>query len=134
MHEDRTERELKSLFRKLKSEEERLAPAFEPLLRSAARGTERTRPSMPTWVRLAGAVAVAAALVIGSGIFPMRPRQPADDLEAWSALSQWTASTDTFLEWSEPHWGSASITTPSDTWMGRSYETEGQQPTRKETL
>ena len=37
MNEDRVERELRLLFQRMRSEEERRAPAFEPVVRAAAR-------------------------------------------------------------------------------------------------
>jgi hypothetical protein len=134
MHDDMTEHELRSLFQKLRREEQLRVPAFEPLLRSAERRGQRAPRSVLLWVRLAGAAAVAAALVLMLGVFRPHQPQPAVDLEAWSALSQWTASTDTFLVSSGPSLGGSSFVTPSDTWMSSPIVTEGRQSTRKESL
>jgi len=134
MRDDRTEHELRALFQKLKTEEQQHVPAFEPLLRSATRRGQRAPRSILLWARLAGAAAVAAALVLALDFFRPHPRQLAADVEAWSALSQWTASTDTFLVSSGPRLGGNSFTTPSDTWMSSPVVTEGRHSIRKETL
>ncbi len=77
---------------------------------------------------------VAAALVLILCGFPPGPRHSAVNLEAWSALSQWTASTDNFLEPSGTRLVGVQFATPSDAWMNIVLGKDNSQLDRKETL
>jgi hypothetical protein len=134
MDEDRIERELRAAFGELRSADARTTPAFEPLVRSAHRRSQRAPRRADRWVRLSGVAVAVSILVVAVGLFRPCLRQPAVDVDAWSALSQWTASTDGFLARSGTDVGDVHITTPSDAWMNTRVNAEGRQSNRKETL
>ena len=134
MDEDKVERELRSAFGGLRSADARTTPAFEPLARLARKRSQRALGRAYRLARLTGAAAGASILIVAIGVFRPCLRQPAVDPDAWSALTQWTASTDNFLARSETDVVDVHITTSTDTWLNYRTTTEDRQSSRKETL
>jgi hypothetical protein len=123
MTEDGTDRTLRSLFRRQRSEEGKLVPPFESVLAAATVASARTARPTRGLPRLAVAAALAAGLVLALDLSSHRAPQPVFDVAAWSSLSQWSAPTDPLLEWSGSRVEGVTITTPSDTW----FETDKEQ-------
>ncbi len=90
---------LRKAFRDLRDEDSRRVPPFSRVLR------ERRSEPGPTWLPLAAAAVLLAALALGAVLLPKLHRQQAPDPRQWAALTQWRAATDTLLDEPETPWG-----------------------------
>jgi hypothetical protein len=132
MSEERRERELRELFQQQRREDERIALPFARFLGPAsprAAGSPRLAR-----VRFAAAAAVAVVVVLSLGTLRLRTPHSVIDTESWSALSQWTAATDSFLEWPGSPLDTTTVSTPSDVWIDSMKVTDQENSNHKETL
>ncbi len=101
------EKQVQQLFRELKAQDAQRAPGFARLVVRSA-----SEPVGMPWLRLAGAL--AAVVVLAAWWLWSRP--PAVDVTQWAQLSNWRASSDSFLPTTSTPWGE-SVTTKSDAWF-----------------
>ena len=130
MNADDTDRQLRKLYQELRSQDAPDVPAFPPMTRRR----QPPRSSAVLWWRWAPAAALVIALGVLLAVLQHGRRSPAAaDLQPWTALSNWRASTDELLTVSSTPWGSK-ITTPTDSWIEDGTVSDSTQTNKKETL
>ena len=113
---EKTEKELRQLFRELRTWEQRRVPSFVASASASVSAPAGSSSRMSLrWFPLAlGAIALVLAIAsIALAANQMRARSMQREMQQWAALSTWEASTDALLSVSSVPWGS-SVTAPSD--------------------
>ena len=133
MKADETEGRLRELFHGMRLEEAPTAPDFGGMARTAACGPAGVPLFLAAWYRALAAAAVVM-LCAGAGFFYVRLHRHAADMERWTELSAWQASTDALLTRSSTPW-SGTLTMPTDSlFENGSAVSETSQSNRKEIL
>ena len=114
MKNDDMDEKLKSLFSRMRAEDEADAPSFESCTPSNA---VKTFSYAPIW-RLAASFALIAFL--GAGALKLQTCSSRQSLESqtekWTSMSNWQAATDNLLTMSDTHLD-GSFTTDTDMWL-----------------
>jgi hypothetical protein len=140
---DQNDNNLRQLFQQQRRADAQRAPAFDRVLRDARRARPVETPvAAALWLRLAAAAVVLAALGVSLTVTHARRRETmaasapvtTTQTQQWAALSNWSAPTDGLLTMSSTAvWGSR-ITTPTDTLIESTNETDASQSDEKGTL
>lgn len=120
MQNDKTDEQLKELFRDVKKHDEARVPSFGGLIH----GRESASLPFLTWPRIIAAAALIM-ICIGVGLTLVGKPRAEFDVDQWAALSNWRAPTDGLLTLSGTSLGS-SIDSPSDAWMSYEMETSSE--------
>ena len=127
------EQELRELFDGLRREDAAQAPPFARLIRP--RHSEDAAPAFSfPWLRLLTGLSAAAALALVL-VSQRTARKPSDNLTQWAALSNWRASTDSFLTASNSGWANT-LNTTTDSWLENwsSSDSDTTQTIQEKTL
>ncbi|RIZ72032.1 MAG: hypothetical protein D0530_00915 [Methylococcales bacterium] len=111
-----TDTKLRKSFQELQEADARQAPAFRRVIQPP-----EPADTLPWWRWAMGATVLASLIVL----LMIKP-QPAVDSQPWSALSNWSATTDELLTVANTPWGNT-LSTPTDSWIENSTQTNPKE-------
>ena len=92
-----TDNNLRELFSRQRAEDQRHLPPFEAIARSSPQ-VARLHPALSRF-QLAAGLSAGMAMLVATGMIvsQIRHRSFEKEMQQWASLSEWAATTDSFL-------------------------------------